>query len=64
MIEMSKETGKFSERHLRLILIAEGLTFNELPVHFTVSTQAIYDLRSTDPAISDTVIQAKISVIE
>ena len=44
------------------ILIAEGPTFNELPVYFTVSTQAIYDFRSTDPAISDTVIAKQMIV--
>lgn len=30
-----------------------GLTFNELPVYFTVSAETSYDLRSTDAAVRD-----------
>ena len=30
-----------------------GLTFNELPVYFTVSAEASYDLWSTDAAVRD-----------
>lgn len=30
-----------------------SLTFNELPVYFTVSAETSYDLRSTDAAVRD-----------
>jgi hypothetical protein len=30
-----------------------SLTFNELPVYFTVSAEASHDLRSTDAAVRD-----------